>query len=182
MMKVITLMLLSCALATVAHAQESGRIRGFSIVLLLGEQTGSIIPPRGLSSSAQRAMADIKEFLPYKGYRVLDTQWIAGSEYGTSKGRIRGLDQKDYEFELSTQPSESGKIASPSRLPSTRAYFHLRTPGTSFSTTNGARWGDVMVLDNSFAITPGETVVVGTSKVQGDSALIVLLTAVAAEK
>src|SRR5688572_15696913 len=154
MTKIITLMLLACALGAAAHAQESERIRGFSIVLLLGEQTGSMMPPKGLSPSAQRAMADIKEFLPYKAYRVLDTQWIAGSEYGTSKGRIRGLDPKDYECELSTQPSESGKIASPSRRPSTRAYFNLRIPGTSFSTTNGARWGDVMVLDNSFAITP----------------------------
>ena len=156
-MKVITFMLLTCALATTAHAQET-KLRGFSVVLLLGEQTGSIIPPKGLSPSAQRAIADIKEFLPYKSYRVLDTQWAAGSEYGTSKGRIRGLDQKDYAFELATNSLS-------------HARFILVSPAMA-----------TPVLDNAFAIKPGETVVVGTSRVQGDSALIVLLTAVAADK
>ena len=155
--------------------------RGFSVVLLLGEQQGSV-PAEGLSPSALRAIADIKEFLPYKGYRVLDTQWVAGSEHGTSKGRISSLDQKDYEFELSTQPTELGKIAGPNRLALTRPYFTLKNSRDKLSTTNGARWGDVTMLENSFVIKPGETVVVGTSKVQGENALIVLLTAVAAGK
>jgi hypothetical protein len=39
-----------------------------------------------------------------------------------------------------------------------------------------------LILDNSFNISAGETVVVGTSRVQGDRALVVLLTAVAAGK
>ncbi len=95
---------------------------------------------------------------------------------------LRGLDQKDYEFELSTQPTELGKIAGPNRLALTRPYFTLKNSRDKLSTTNGARWGDVTMLENSFVIKPGETVVVGTSKVQGENALIVLLTAVAAGK
>ena len=87
-MRIITLMLLACALATTAHAQQSTQIRGFSVVLLLGEKQGSI-PAEGLSPSALRAIADIKEFLPYKGYRVLDTQWVACCA-GSSEGRISG--------------------------------------------------------------------------------------------
>ena len=190
MMKIITFVLLACALGTTAHAQESGRIRGFSIVLLLGEQTGSIMPPKGLSPSAQRAIADIKEFLPYKGYRVLDTQWVAGSEFGLSKGRIRGLEQKEFEFEINTAPTEMGNKPAGNRIgpgqqngPYCRAVFHLVVPGQGWGgTPPGRRMGDVTVLENSFVIKPDETVVVGTSKAQGDSALIVLLTAVAADK
>ena len=159
-MRIITLMLLACALATPAHAQQPAQIRGFSVVLLLGEQQGSV-PAEGLSPSALRAIADIKEFLPYKGYRVLDTQWVAGSWHASSKGRIASLDN----FILD---------------------FFIETDGTG-----GARFrlggGSNPLLDNSFAIKAGETVVVGTSRVmasrpQPDAAMIVLLTAVAAGK
>ena len=38
--------------------------------------------------------------------------------------------------------------------------------------------GDAGVMDSSFTMTPGETVVVGTSRLGGDKALIALVTAV----
>lgn len=180
MTKVITFILLACALATPAHAQEA-KLRGFSVVLLLGEQTGSMIPPKGLSPSAQRAIADIKEFLPYKSYQVLDTQWVAGSEAGNSKGRIRGLEQKEFEFDLETWPEHLARKPGGANGPLARARFLLMTLPTGML-ANGAPIGKVTMLDNSFAIKPGETVVVGTSRVQGDNALIVLLTAVTAGK
>ena len=158
-MRIITLVVLACALASTAHAQQSSQIRGFSVVLLLGEQQGSI-PAEGLSPSALRALADIKEFLPYKGYRVLDTQWVAGSDVGSSSGRIRSLDNFTLTFQVDTFPGG--------------ARFRLEIPGASSTAKRP--------LDSSFAIKPGETVVVGTSRIHGDSALIVLLTAVAAGK
>ena len=180
MRNVITFVLVACALASTADAQESARLRGFSVVLLLGEQTGSI-PTQGLSASAQRALADIKEFLPYKGYRVLDTQWVAGYEFGRSKGQIRGLEQKDFTFELETRPDLNLIAAKPGAPngPLAWAQFKLVTPPMGW--VNGKETV-VTMLDNSFAIKPGETVVVGTSRLQGDSALIVLLTAVTAGK
>ena len=49
-------------------------LQGFSIVLLLGEAQGTAVP-EGLSAPAKKALADVKDFLPYKGYRVLDTGW-----------------------------------------------------------------------------------------------------------
>jgi hypothetical protein len=176
MMKVITFVLVACALAAPAHGQQgqlvlqgdvrlvqqaqSTQIRGFSVVLLLGEQSGSMMPPKGLSPSAQRAIADIKEFLPYKSYTVLDTQWVAGSWHSSSKGRISSLDNMSLDFQVDTF-----------------------TGGAKFRLGSGSN----PLLENSFALKPGETVVVGTSRVvasrpQGDSAMIVLLTAVAAEK
>src|SRR5918995_1155100 len=91
-------------MTTAVSAQEAGQLKGFSVVLLLGETQGTV-PVRDLSSSAKKALADIKEFLPYRGYKVLDTQWVAGSSWGTSKGRLRGLEEKEYEFELVALPS-----------------------------------------------------------------------------
>lgn len=154
------------------QGQQSVRLQGFSVVLLLGEAQGAI-PAQGLSPSAQRALADIKEFLPYKGYRVLDTQWAAGSEFGVSKGQIRS-DQRNYDFFLETVFRDT-----PPGSP-IRARFILSTPPKGYTST-GAKLGVTTMLDNSFAIKAGETVVVGTSRVQGDSALIVLLTAVASK-
>ena len=162
-----------------AQSQDSTRLQGFSVVLVHGEAQGGV-PSQGLSASAQKALADIRDFLPYRGYRVLDTQWIAGSAVGTSKGRIRGLDQKDYDFNLHTFPGEmSSKPGVPSGVLN-QARFQLVSPATGF-TQNGTKIGADTLLDSSFAIRTGETVVVGTSRVQGDSALIVLLTAVAAK-
>jgi hypothetical protein len=74
-------------------------------------------------------------------------------------------------------------VLQPRNAPSSRARFQLVMPGAGgTSTSTGKRLGDITMLDNSFAIKPGETVVVGTSRVQGDNALIVLLTAVPAGK
>jgi hypothetical protein len=171
-MRIIRSVMLLLALgliATVAHAQQLMPLKGFSVVLLMGEAQGTV-PTQGLSPSAQKALGDIREFLPYKGYRVLDTQWVAGSEFGTSKGQLRS-DQKNYEFSLETVARDSSPI---------RARFMLLTPPKGYTST-GAKLGVTTVLDNSFAIKAGETVVVGTSRVQADSALIVLLTAVASK-
>jgi hypothetical protein len=174
-MKIITMITFVCALGLVAHAQDSKQVQGFSVVLLRGEPEGTV-PSQGLSPSAQRALTDIKEFLPFKGYRVLDTQWVAGSSYGESQGRLR-IDEKDYEFALETRPAEIPTKPGVSPGPLASARFILRTPLNGYG-ISGNKLGVQTMLDNQFAIKPGETVVVGTSRTQGNNALIVLLTAV----
>src|SRR5438046_2242221 len=83
--------------------QGANRLRGFSVVLLLGETQGNNVA-EGLSAPARKALADIKDFLPYKGYLVLDTQWLASSSgLGSGKGRLHGIDNQDYEFQLEFQ-------------------------------------------------------------------------------
>jgi hypothetical protein len=74
--------------------------QGFSIVLLLGEMQGvdgeDAVPP-----AARRALNDLKEFLPYKSYRLLDSQWTlccSGAASGIT--RLRGLEEQEYELEL----------------------------------------------------------------------------------
>jgi hypothetical protein len=176
----IAIVCLMGLMAPSVHAQESRHLQGFSVVMILGEAQGTV-PSQGLSAPAQKALADIRDFLPYKGYRVLDTQWVAGSDFGASKGLIRGIDRTDYEFLLHTFPQEIPTRTGQKPGPLSRAKFELLAPA-KFGDTNVHNSGfSTKVLDTSFAIKTGETVVVGTSRVQGDSALIVLLTAVAAK-
>jgi len=165
------------ASVALVQAQEPKRVQGFSLLLLLGETQGTA-QPDNISAPARKALADIKDFLPYKAYRVLDTQWIAGSDNGNSSGSLRGLDNQNYQFLLRTFPRGTpGGKPSPEDALLARAQFRL-----VFSRPAAEKVDTTIVLDNSFNIIAGETVVVGTSRVQGDRALVVLLTAVAAGK
>ena len=46
----------------------------------------------------------MKDFLPYKSYRLLDTQWIIGGTSGPALTRLRGADEQEYELELRASP------------------------------------------------------------------------------
>ena len=73
--------------------------RGFNVVLLLGDMqdaTGQDTVP----VAARKALSDMKDFLPYKGYRLLDTQWVLASNSGPAITRLRGVDDQEFELEL----------------------------------------------------------------------------------
>lgn len=183
-------------------AQPAPRLQGFSVALLLGAAQGSTAPD-GLSAPARRALADISDFLPYKTYRVLDTQWIAGSERGGAlQLRLRGLSGQDYEFIMSGMRVDAGTritatvtlrtpmVDDAMRLEAMARYQQLedamRSPGTrradaerEAAPLKQTLAGGQSLINTTLGIGMGETVVVGTSRVQGDTALIVLLTAVA---
>jgi hypothetical protein len=208
---------------------ESLMPQGFSVVLVLGD-TQSATTADNVPAAARKALTDMKDFLPYKGYRLLDAQWILGTSRAIT--RLRGPNGDDQEFQLTLRSNpESGKI---------RVFFQLqeagaadtpaadavelrsrqgqvaalrdrlqtleaaaarerakstgdRQPNADRSTEEAARVkrqiaeldGPVSpgrtrpVIDTSFSMEVGETVVVGTSRVRGgDKALIALLTAV----
>ena len=154
------------------------QIQGFNIVLVLGENEASGEHGIGeVPQAARRALEDVREFLPYKHYRVLDTQWTSccGGERVNLSGRLQGLYQpanarpatlqpRPYSFAIEARES-AGKL---------QMFFRL-------SPEEGAIIdGKVMtrpVVDSNFSMEPGETVVVGTSRVGGDKALIALVTA-----
>jgi len=89
----MTTVVLLCA--TAAHAQS--RYNGFSVVLLLGDTQGSAtgdgLPP---APGVRKALADVKDFLPYRSYKVLDTQWLR-----SGSTRMKGLDNQEYDVEVS---------------------------------------------------------------------------------
>jgi hypothetical protein len=170
----------------------------------------------------------MKDFLPYKAYRLLDSAWIAGSSRATT--RLRGPDDADYEVTI-----EVNQVGNPLRV-----FFSLREPtgewtpaAISESAMLVPRKAEVedhlvalerdlaklkgtyadnnpqvvqkkaeleetrkkieqlnlemrvgpmkrsgAIINTTFNMDTGETVVVGTSRLKGDKALIALLTAV----
>jgi hypothetical protein len=80
---------------------------------------------------------------------------------------------------LDTFPSDISAAKPGAPGPLSQARFQLATPATGYDSQKGTKLGVETLLDSTFSIKNGETVVVGTSRVQGDTALIVLLTAVA---
>ena len=93
------------------ESAEPTQRQGFSVVLLLGD-VGTSPAMDAVPPAAQRALLDMKDFLPYKSYRVLDTQWTlcCSGGSGTVTTRLRGFDDQEYQLELRSSPiySESG--------------------------------------------------------------------------
>jgi hypothetical protein len=227
--------------------------RGFNVVLLLGDMQDSggqdTIP-----NAARKALADMKDFLPYKAYRLLDTQWVLGSTSGPTITRLRGVDDQEYGLELRAQPTftpggglapsttfvrfvltdandgagEGGRSAlkeltkaDPTSVEISREVYQLERERDDLQlrvskgrknvevgmenvdevkrlemqlaavtrriadlkgmvNTKESKASGRAVIDTSFKMEDGETVVVGTSKVKGGGrALIALLTATA---
>ena len=217
----LTIIIVLCA----AAAQAQPRSNGFSVVLLVGDTQGTASGD-GLPTAAglRKALSDLKDFLPYKSYKVLDTAWLQGGET-----RMKGLEEQEYEVEVTNidliQPNIATRISG--RL---NIAFTLQEPGAAMNSSEEfgrlaqaaslekergqiqanladlsakykeqhpavvqlkARLAQVerslrlararKLIDSRFEMSPGETVVVGTSKLGGgDKALVVLLTAVAA--
>lgn len=106
---------------------------------------------------AAKAIADLKDFLPYKSYRPLDTVFVIG--FGTPNHPVKGQDGRPYELRI--RP-----LATPA------ANLHLQLMDPNPPTPNALKW----VIDTGVKLDPGETVVVGTSRIDGTRALLVLVT------
>jgi hypothetical protein len=221
----------------------AANIQGFNIVLLVGEMQGASGPVDDLPQGARRALTDMKEFLPFKHYRVLDSQWTsccAQATLATLAGRLQGvvgivsgsevkLVQRPYMFNLIIQPGgdklqvqfglredEGGSredhavnerhlqnlvedfqlarerleeekkrvavgVLSPRDLRPLedkvvqleRQIAAARADAPAQRSSKSGR----NVINSSFTMDVGETVVVGTSRIGGDKALIALVTA-----
>jgi len=224
--------------------QWASNIQGFNIVLLVGEMQGASGPVDDLPQGARRALNDMKEFLPFKHYRVLDSQWTsccAQASLATLSGRLQGvvgqmsgtevkLLQRPYMFNLTIQPGgdklqvqfglreeEGGSreehavnerllqnlvedfqiarqrleeekkrvavgVLSPRDLrPLEDQVLQLERQIAAARADAPAQRGSSKsgrtVINSSFTMDVGETVVVGTSRLGGDKALIALVTA-----
>jgi len=226
------------------------RPQGFSVVLVLGDLRAAAgeedIPP-----AARKALTDMKDFLPYRSYRLLDAAWILCCSSTRAVTRLRGPDDHEYEIEIESGSADQNRTsvrfmlrdvtisekpapreaASPrsatrgssaveqevavakERLEAARAKLapqhpdiarleaDLRAatqrlaeakaaqPGEYTRQVEGekrtregpatSKFGDRSIMNTSFTMDLGETVVVGTSRLSGNSkALIALLTAV----
>jgi hypothetical protein len=135
-------------------------LRKFVFTLALGDVqpgAGSTFTP-----AAAKALADLKDFLPYKRYTLLDTVYKIGLTTPTTqmKGPDDGL-----QCELWTTGTS---------LPDGKRMLvkvQLKTVPTRERPLT-------YLIDTSFEIETGETVVVGTSRLDGNRALLLLVTSV----
>jgi hypothetical protein len=210
--------------------------QGFSVVLVLGDLKGESTISSDVPAGARRALADMKDFLPYHSYKLLDTAWILSNMTGGhASSRLRGPDGVDYDVTISAGTTfrniggYGGGSAAGSTAESLSVKFLLSDPGTKASDAAANQTTEVVhryereladlrvrygpqnpevirktadldaaraqglaraaemaatgragrvIIDTAFNMSGNETVVVGTSRVQGDTALIALLTAV----
>jgi hypothetical protein len=229
------------AAAQTAAPQPESLLQGYSIVLVQGDMQGGS-SAEGVPKAAQQALNDLKDFLPYKSYSLLDSAWVLGSRAPVT--RLRGPSGQDLQASLNTLSDDNEprrlrisfalQDANASRLsavgnpsltnltsrqsaalaerqllttqyeqarkkyaenhPELRALVarmdqsaaqldslrleieRLKTQDPAAHAPHHSATG--VVIDSSFTMLVGETVVVGTSRVGGDKALIALLTAV----
>ena len=138
-------------------------MQAFSVALLLGEIQGASAADN-LPDGARKALADVRDFLPYKSYRLLDTQWIRCCAGPAVEGRLRGLEDQYYAFSVILQSVSGQKMT---------AHFSLSDAAESVLASGKKR-----MMSSGFSMETGETIVIGTSSLKGDKALVVLLTAV----
>ena len=92
--------------------------QGYSVVLVLGDVQNASAGDNNVPAAARKALGDMKDFLPYKSYRLLDAQWILGSQRTIS--RLRGANEQEYELTLRGVLSAGGKL---------NVNFRLAEPG-----------------------------------------------------
>lgn len=216
-----------CVAAPVCAQQA---LQGFNVVLVLGDlQDGATSD--NIPAAARAALGDLRDFLPYRSYRMLDTSWLLASSTTRQAvtSRLQGADEQDYEVTLDRVPvgpsslqvrfmmrepdgnaerrataanREAAMRAEMEQLAAAHAALETQLRRAEAGQSRGdadslrARLADnelaietrrrqmgyapggATLIDTSFNMSLGETVVVGTSRMRGGSkALIVLLTA-----
>ena len=158
-----------------AHRAAESRL--LQIVLLVGMKEGTS-EPQHIPENTASALKDIETFLPYRSYQHIDTSLIRTN--GDARGELKGIGDRDYHFNISFN-TESGKDGD-------RLAFRVfrigenpvvpRPPGGKGDPQAAPR-APRDVISTSFTVDVGETIVVGTSKLDGgDRALLVLLTVI----
>jgi hypothetical protein len=155
-----------------AREDRQPRTHGFQILLL----TASLKPGGGaqeVPANVQKALADLKGFLPFKTYDVLDTAWMSGTQDRIMEGRL--VDHQGAGYQVTLQFHDTG---SPTDHSLFTDVFRLKAEPFRLEGAKETRPGGSLI-DTSFGLKEGETLVVGTSKVGGSNdALVVLVTAV----
>jgi hypothetical protein len=141
------------------------------VILLVADNTQR--PEPELSASEARALADVRQFLPYKGYRLLESGWVRTK----NQAEVRLGKDPLYLAHVDIRGERSPGDRS---IPVRRFSLTTEEPVPEMGDPEAPKVGfrSLEILSTSFTMNIGETVVVGTSKLNGDDeALVVLLTA-----
>jgi hypothetical protein len=109
----------------VMATRRSGALQGFSVVLVIGELQGTQATD-DVPAAARKALADMREFLPYKSYRLMDAGWLmcCGERSPSSERRssetpsarsvstlaLRGPDEHEYELHLTASRTDNARV------------------------------------------------------------------------
>jgi hypothetical protein len=121
-----------------AAQQAASPLQGFSIVLVQGDMAASD-GRSNLPEAAARAVGDMKGFLPFRSYHLVDSAWIlADSVSGLINAKLRGPDGVDYDVVLEALPASGG---------GQRVAFRLRESGGEASQQTRAMERDLATLN-----------------------------------
>jgi hypothetical protein len=106
------------------------RPQGFSVVLVLGDLR-AVAGEEDIPPAARKALTDMKDFLPYRSYRLLDAAWILCCSSTRAVTRLRGPDEHEYEIEIESGSADQNRTSrSPrSRRPARQRPRDLRQRG-----------------------------------------------------
>jgi hypothetical protein len=147
---------------------------GFHLVLLVGDEkqaaaAGTMAPSwaEQLTPAVVKALKDVQQFLPFKSYQVFDSTFIRGDGGSTS---IKSPGNQIYVARVNSWAPP------PNRLAEGRFYVSLDLAPSGGIITAGK--GGTSVLNTTFDMTTGETIVAGTSRqpISG-TALVMVVTA-----
>jgi hypothetical protein len=154
-------------------SEESPRNQNLQILLLSASLKPSTTAGPEIPENAQKALNDLKKFLPFKSYQLVDGAWLSATEGRSAQARLAGTSGAAYKVELRFR--STGDSAPPTLFVDG---FRLEQEMV-VQMKEGPQFGGRRLIDTSFSVKEGETIVVGTSKADGaDGALVVLLTAV----
>ena len=151
------------------NPSSSGHTQLFQVVLVRGAISG---PEElvGVPKNAEKAIRDIHDFLPFKSYKMLDSGLVRIDDSG--KIRLDGIPPQQYDVSVAWRPASGNKLT---------VWDFSVVPvrvSTGVPLPKGvAPQADRPIISTSFTIDVGETIVVGSSKLGGDLALVVLFTA-----
>ncbi len=154
-------------------SEETPRNQNLQILLLSASLKPSTTAGPEIPENAQKALNDLKKFLPFKSYQLIDAAWLSATEERSAQARLAGNSGAAYKVELrfiSTGDSEPPSLfVDRFRLEQEMVVQMKDVP----------QFGGRRLIETTFSVKVGETIVVGTSKADGaDGALVVLLTAV----
>ncbi|HSS47420.1 MAG TPA: hypothetical protein VLX28_00605 [Thermoanaerobaculia bacterium] len=148
-------------------------------LLLLAASTQKAAGEPDVPASAQKALADLRGFLPYKSYQLLDSTWLRATQDRPTEGRVVGRQEQSYHVKLRFRVTGNDQMfldafALSEEFPVARPASDAKK-GEAPAAPRAPR----DLISTSFSLKKGETIVVGTSKIDGsEDALVVLLAAV----
>lgn len=153
----------------------------FHISVVAASRRSGEASPAKLPAGIAKALDDLKDFLPYQSYQVVDSALVRASD--ELHTRLSGPDGALYQVDAVFSTQDDGKtflveqfeLRKLARMEDLAREMERSRPGTPAPAPIAPESG----LSASFRIDRGEAVVVGSSRLEGaDDALIVLLTAV----